>query len=422
MNSVVDILITSWIVLGQMAPYLLFGFLAAGVLSVLVSPEWVERHLGGSGLGAIIKSVILGVPLPLCSCGVIPVAASIRRHGAGRGPTIAFLISTPQTGVDSILATYALLGPVYAIFRPVAALITGIIGGLFVSLGSRNDPPPTAENAKCTEACCATQPGQSRWWRMIHYGFFTLPRDIAKALLVGIAVAGLISTFVQENALAPYLGGGLTAMLVMLAVGIPIYVCSTASIPIALGFMHMGASPGAALVFLIAGPATNAAAIAVVLKILGRRAVTIYFLTIAMGALLCGYALDWIYRNLTASGFSLGAHMHDDGPSMLGHLFAVLLLAVLINSLLPRKAAHAAASSSSSEAVEADTRTITLRITGMTCSHCVATVTRALYEAPGVKEVDVSLSDGRAVIRGTGLDATNLADTVRSLGYHVLES
>ena len=148
-----------WLVLGQMAPYLLFGFLVAGVLSVLVRPEFVERHLGGRGIWAVLKASAFGVPLPLCSCGVIPVAASIRRHGASKGATTAFLISTPQTGVDSILATFGLLGPVFAVYRPLAALVSGLLGGAVVSAAENGAEAP-GPSEKCQDACCA--PGAKR--------------------------------------------------------------------------------------------------------------------------------------------------------------------------------------------------------------------------------------------------------------------
>ena len=258
------------------------------------------------------------------------------------------------------------------------------------------------------------------WRRLVHHGDlrrFMFSLDQSEVVVA--SGGGYINDIFEPHAMrvltileAAIQSGKLTAMLVMLAVGIPIYVCSTSSIPIALAFMHMGASPGAALVFLVAGPATNAAAIAVVHKILGRRALAVYFLTIAVGALICGYLLDWIYLNLTATGFSLSEHAHCDSPSMRSHLFAVLLLVVLINSLIPRKDTPSAAPLTSDEADEPGMQTLALKIAGMTCAHCVAAVTRALRESPGVRVAEVSLSEGQAVIHGTGLDPANLINTV----------
>ncbi len=424
-THVIDVLIAAWMVLGQMAPYLLFGFLAAGILSVLVSPEWVERHLGGNGLRPVVKSTIFGIPLPLCSCGVIPVTASIRRHGAGPGATAAFLLSTPQTGVDSLLATYALLGPVYMVFRFVVALVTGIAGGLLVAASALRRTPDSAtsdpSNEACTEECCIGGQHSSALVRVLRYGFVTLPRDIAVPLLIGIAVAGLIGAFVEEGYLSAYLGGGWLAMLTMMAVGIPIYVCSTASIPIAVGFIHMGASPGAALVFLIVGPATNAAAISVIWKILGRRQTLIYLGTVAVTALASGFALDFVYRHWIGVAEPLRMLHEEHGLGWFTHISAVVLLGVCVSSLwVGRRNKKAEKGSGSDRAVSQEgtgMETLTLEVEGMSCSHCVNTVSRTLRETPGVHTAEVDLSSGKAVVTGSNLVAEQLVAAVESVGY-----
>jgi uncharacterized membrane protein YraQ (UPF0718 family) len=330
-DKVVDTIIGSWLVAGQMAPYLLFGFLAAGALSVWVSAQWVERHLGGRGWGPIFKASLFGVPLPLCSCSVIPVTASIRRHGASRGAASAFLLSTPQTGVDSIAVTYALLGPVFAVFRAAAALATGLIGGMIIQLfGAPNgrDDDETAAT-ECAEACCAEGGGNSVR-RALRYGFVTLPRDIGLALLIGIAIAGAMTAVVPQDYLAAYIGGGVLSILAMMAVGAPIYVCATASVPIAAGFMHMGASPGAALAFLIAGPATNAATFTTVWKMLGRRSAILYLAIVAAAAVGCGLLLNGLIGALDVGMPQLGAQAHEhQGSSWALHAWTVALLAVM---------------------------------------------------------------------------------------------
>lgn len=428
MHYLQNILVSSWQVTGEMAPYLLLGFLIAGVLSVFISPQWIERHLGGRGWGPIFKSTLFGVPLPLCSCGVIPVTASIYRHGASRGATSAFLLSTPQTGVDSILATYALLGPVYAVYRPIAALVTGILGGWLVNLGTRSmadrdDAAATEASAACSDACCATEQPGGKVTRAFRYGFMTLPRDLAKSLMIGILIAGLISAFVQQNALADYLGGGLLSMLVMLAVGIPIYVCSTASIPIAVGFIHMGASPGAALVFLIAGPATNAATISVMWGLLGRRTTFIYLAVVAVGSLLAGFSLDWVYRYFTEGGYRMTEHVHSPEGYWLLHVSAVALLAILLFSLLPERWLKRPSRRLQAPAMEpaepGNGRHLSMEVSGMTCSHCVATVQRTLTETAGVQRAEVSLDPGRAEVYGNNFDPEQVARAVRELGYKV---
>ncbi len=218
-----------WNVMGEMAPFLLFGFLMAGVLYVLIPASMVERHLGGKGIVPITKAAIFGIPLPLCSCGVIPVAASLRRHGASRGATTAFIISTPQTGVDSILVTFSLLGGIFAVFRPLAALVSGMIGGLLVGSGGgvRDSETPSASGGQ--ESRCASESAGGKVLGALRYGFVSLPRDISKPLIVGLLIAGSISAVVPDDYFKGLLGGGIGEMVLMMLVGIPLYVCATAS-------------------------------------------------------------------------------------------------------------------------------------------------------------------------------------------------
>jgi len=252
-----------------MSPYLLLGFLFAGMLSVWVPANLIERHLGGAGWWPVIKASLLGIPLPICSCGVIPVAASLKKHGASRGATTSFLLSTPQTGVDSIFVTLSLLGPLYAIYRPVAALITGVVGGVIVDAVDRGDAHQNKAKEVCTDACCNPGIKDSALKRIWDYGFIALPSDIGKTLLVGLLIAALISAVVPEGFIPESLSG-IWAMLAMLLLSIPMYVCATGSVPVAAALIAAGFSPGAALVFLVAGPATNAAAITTIWKILGH--------------------------------------------------------------------------------------------------------------------------------------------------------
>jgi uncharacterized membrane protein YraQ (UPF0718 family) len=341
-----NVLYQSWLVLGDLAPYLLLGFAAAGLISVCISPEWIERHLGGPGLRPVIKAALWGIPLPLCSCGVVPVAASMRRHGASRAATTAFLLSTPQTGVDSIAATYALLGPVFAAFRPVAALVSGLLGGTLILLagpGADNgggEPKP----APCTESCCHGDRRQSPLLRAARYGFVTLPRDLALALLAGVLIGGAMAAWLPPHLLDSYVGGGLTAVVLGAAAGIPVYVCATASVPIAAGLIHLGASPGAALAFLVAGAASNPATFTTLWKVLGRRTALLYLLTAVASAVICGLLLDAIFL-LPAAGRWLpqfSAHPHVMAESGLGpNLWAVALLLVLVNScVMSRRSGH----------------------------------------------------------------------------------
>ena len=334
---VVSILIDFWGTAVEMSPYLLFGFFMAGVLSVLISQQLVERHLGGKGIWPVLKASIFGVPLPLCSCGVIPVSMSLHKHGAGKGSTIAFLLSTPQTGVDSIFVTLSLLGPVFAIFRPIMAFVTGIIGGILVDMFSPGPEDGQLAPPKCTDECCGGAGNNRKIARGLKYGFVTLPQDIGRAMLVGLVIAAFISALVPDDYFAEKLGTGIFAMVAMMFLGIPVYVCATASVPIAAALILKGLTPGAALVFLMTGPATNAASFVTIWKILGRATAITYLATIAGCAILGGILLDYI-----AAGVDFEVVTRHHGwmlPQAVKNISAVVLLAVLVFAVLSKKKA-----------------------------------------------------------------------------------
>lgn len=288
MDILLNILQEIWRVTMAMSPYLLFGFLMAGVLSVLISKDYVRRHLGGNSWIQSFKAALLGVPLPICSCGVIPLAASLRKHGASRGATASFLASTPQTGVDSLMITYALLGWIYALFRAVVAFLSGILCGMAVSAAS---PAEESDAPECEAECC--QPKHTHIIRrMLSYGFIALPRDIARAMILGIVISGIISGLVPEHFFADRLGDSVAAMFFMLLIGIPLYVCSSGSVPIALAFIKAGISPGAVLIFLITGPATNAATLTTLWEIIGRKQLIIFLITLSLCALSAGFIMN----------------------------------------------------------------------------------------------------------------------------------
>ncbi len=331
---ITNIISDVWLTLCDMAPYLLFGFLAAGILSVAISTKTVEKHLGKKGFMSVFKAALFGVPLPLCSCSVIPVTVSLKKSGANNGAATAFLTSTPQTGVDSIFVTFSLLGPVFAIFRPVIALITGVIAGLFVNLTDKEEKETKAaavEEEKCEHSCCSagnTAKAASKFSQILRYGFITIPGDVAKPLLLGILIAGIISALVPDDFFASRLGTGFLPMLVMMAIGIPMYVCSTASVPIAAALILKGISPGAAFVFLITGAATNAAGIMTIWNVLGKRVAIIYLTTVVISALISGYLLNFIFKFVAQYGgaSTKGAAML---PQSVKVASAVVLLIIL---------------------------------------------------------------------------------------------
>ncbi len=313
----------------EMAPYLLFGFLMAGVLSVLISRDYVRRHLGENGWLGSFKAALIGVPMPICSCGVIPLAASLRKHGASRGATASFLASTPQTGVDSLMITYALLGGVFAVFRAGIAFVSGILCGTAVSLAS---PKETEEPVECEEECCA--PGQQHLLkRMLTYGFLTLPRSISRAVVLGILLSGILSGLIPENFFAD-LGDSPITMFIMLVIGIPLYVCSSASVPIALAFIKAGISPGAALIFLITGPATNAATLTTLWDIIGKKQLLVFLATLALCALGAGFLINTMDISL---GIGEAACACGEEPRWFEYLCTAVLIGILTKGMLPEK-------------------------------------------------------------------------------------
>jgi uncharacterized membrane protein YraQ (UPF0718 family)/copper chaperone CopZ len=405
-----EFFLSLWDTLREMSPFLLFGFFVAGVLSVFIQPEVVERHLGGSGFRQVIKAALFGVPLPLCSCGVIPVGASLRRHGASAGATTSFLISTPQTGVDSIMVTLSLLGPVFAVFRPVVSFVSGVIGGSLVNAFGADKSSSQAQRPACVGECCTGAPGHNGFIRALRYGFVTLPKDINRALIIGVVIAGIIAAVVPDDYFSGILGGGILSMIVMMLVGIPIYVCATASVPIAAALIMKGISPGAALVFLMTGPATNAATVSTIWKTMGRRTAGLYLGTVAGSALLAGLLLD----RIVMGGATAGMHgMPWMIPGAVKTAAALTLLGVLAATFFqPTKVGEV-------RGAEESTKIITIAIEGMSCDHCARSIRRALIESAGVSGAEVDFKKGRAVVTGAGFDVGDIKNAIESLGYSV---
>jgi uncharacterized membrane protein YraQ (UPF0718 family) len=362
----------TWDLVAEMAPYLLFGFAVAGALHVLIRKDFVQRWLGKPGLGGVIKASVLGVPMPLCSCSVIPVAASLRKSGATRGATASFLSSTPQTGVDSILATYALLGGLFTAVRIAVAFVTGIVTGYLIEIFCKDEVEPTPltpdlavtpagsfaplspmtpvspvmgtsllttpvkENSSKNHCCCSNSVAEKRGpMDGVRYAFLTLPADLANALIIGLLLAGLITTLMPTDLLTGSLSTGPLAFLLATAISLPLYVCATASIPMAYALMAAGLSPGAALVFLIAGPATNTATIVTVWKMLGRKATSIYLASLLIISWLAGWLFNTILSNQTG-----GNTMHTHAATHTNlwvHGCGILFIGLLIFSIWKSK-------------------------------------------------------------------------------------
>ena len=313
----------------KMAPYLVFGSLLAGILSVFISQDLIERNLGKKqGLVSIIKASLFGIPLPLCSCSVIPVAASLKKHGASKGAVTSFLLSTPQTGVDSIMLTYGLLGPIIAFIRPIIALITGLFGGVVVHMV---DSQYTIDKSdSCHDECCGGK-SKSVIYRIFKYSFITLPKDIAKPLIIGLIIASLISLLLSPTIFTDYVGNGLFSMFFMIIIGTPLYICATASIPIAVALISKGATVGAAMVFLMVGPATNTTSIITMIKILGKKSTIIILITLISLSIVFGLLIDYLgIMHTTISSNHNHIHAYTIFDYILSILFSVIILYAII--------------------------------------------------------------------------------------------
>ena len=403
----------------EMAPYILLGFLFAGLLNEFVKPRTMARHLSGSGLLPVIKAAALGVPLPLCSCGVLPTAVSLRRRGASRAASTSFLIATPQTGVDSIAATYSLLGLPFAMIRPVAALVGAVAGGWAVGRFGGEEKAASDE-----ESCCAVgeeeassgdaSPGR-RLLRAVRYGFVDMVGSVGGWLVIGLIVAALITVTVPESFFTALSDNRLLAMLAVVAVAVPMYVCATGSIPIAMSLMMKGLSPGIAFVMLMAGPAANFASVMILSRTNGRRATAIYIASVVATAIGFGLVIDcllpqsWFALPMSGSGACHSAEAIGWFPKVCGILLTLLLGYTLIVQRLIRRRRN----KNIEKQMNKD-----YRIKGMNCPHCSATVERTIRGLEGVEEVSVDLAKGVAHVKGS-VDDEVLARAVELASFSV---
>lgn len=340
MNIILGILKESYFLLNKMSVYLLFGFFVAGILHIFIKEGTIAKHLGKNDFLTVVKASLFGIPLPLCSCGVIPAAISLRKDGASNGAVISFLISTPTTGIDSIFATYSLLGGVFAVYRVIASFVTGVLGGWLANIFFNNERSVSMDSEQNKCKLCSLDHDQETHHSLIGkiksvfvYAFGVLLKDVGKWLLIGILIGGAISYFMPEEFVSRYLGSGLLSMIIMLLVGIPMYVCSSGSIPIAAALMLKGMNPGAAFVFLLVGPATNSVALTVIAKEFGKKAVLIFLTSIIASSLILGIILNYAWKLFNIQSIAQIVHQHSMIPSWL-ELSAsiILLLAIILTS------------------------------------------------------------------------------------------
>ena len=474
----------------EMAPYLLLGFLIAGLRKVFVPKTLYAKHLAPNNMKSVVKAAAIGVPLPLCSCGVIPTTVGLRKEGASHGACTSFLIATPQTGVDSIIATYSLMGLPFAIVRPVAALFTAMFGGWLVNREKTETPSPLPlkgesghheggeedehEHCGCHhhhhhhhegDHSLPLREGEGRVSQVLTYAFVEMMQDVGKWLVVGLLIAALITVAVPNEWLAALHDYKLLNMLIVLAVAIPMYVCATGSIPIAVSLMAKGLTPGAALVLLMAGPAVNSASMLVIGKVFGKRTLTLYLMAIIVGAIAFGLGIDYL---LPQEWFAVQSGIADLGGecahnlSVMDWVWIVLLVGLLMNAFWqqyrptpdPSREGgeacgmeeeeehchcghhhhHSHGHHSHNHYIHDNAQPTPLpdrrgsgvgllslyKISGMSCNHCKANVERAIRSVEGVEDVEVNLARGEAVVRGEH-DAAAVIEKVKSYGYEAAE-
>ena len=372
--------------LNEMSPYILLGFLIAGILHAFVPQSAFARHLSGTGWRSVLKAALIGIPLPLCSCGVLPAAIAMRRNGASKAASTSFLIATPQTGVDSIAATWSLLGPAFAVVRPVAAFVTALFGGVAVGKTERF-ADETSQSDYYEGEVNRTSSFSKKCIDAARYGFIDLVGSIGGWLVSGLVIAALITVYVPDDFFSVF---GDRPSLIM-----------------------KGLSPGTALVLLMAGPAANFASVALISKEMGRKSASVYLVSIIIGAMTFGLAIDYL---LPSSWFSIAdmqtstccsSHTMEVFPCICSSILVSLLIVTFIKRFRKSEINQMA-------------MTKEYIIKGMNCPHCQATVAKSISSVKGVTRVDVNLSAGRATVEGDH-EPADIVAAVRSAGFDVVQ-
>ena len=400
--------------LNEMSPYLVLGFLIAGVLRAFVPERLCSHYLSGTGFKSVILAALVGIPLPLCSCGVLPTTVSLRKGGASRAASTSFLIATPQTGVDSIAATYSMLGLPFAVLRPVAALVTAVFGGLVVGRVEKEDT--AEENVLRQES--ENAPGEltlkDKIVEVFRYGFFEMLQNIGRWLVLGLVIATLITVLLPDDFFLRFGQHSLLNMVVIVMIAVPMYVCATGSIPIAAALMLKGLSPGCALVLLMSGPAANFASMLVVGHTLGKRAMWTYLAVIVAGAMGFGLLVDYLpgwRETFVAAMPHIDLHCHEMGSGVLNVACSVLLLVCIAVALLSN---HIKSMRLKKE--NKAKRMKEFKIEGMMCNHCRERVEKEIAKLHGVERVRVDLAGSVAYVEGDVADS-DVINAVTSAGY-----
>ena len=462
-----------------MAPFLLLGFLLAGIIHVWIPNALYVPKISKSNFSSVLWAALFGVPLPICSCGVIPTSIAIRREGASKGASVSFLISTPATGVDSILATYSLLGLPFAILRPIAAFVTALVGGVFTNFATRNEVEEVSANtahlksvnhsdaAKSAHShsehehcgCCSCESGDvhhmtfgQKIVETFRYGLVDMVGNVSKWLMIGLLLGALISAFVPNDFFMALREYPLLCMIAILLLAMPMYTCATGSIPLALALVAKGITPGAALVLLMAGPATSIASMLVVGKAFGKRTLVAYLASIAVGAIGFGLIVDTFFMDTFLAAMLPGGTAECHGHAALGvfdYVCAGLLAVLILYTVVTRKAGHCGCGCGPSagsgtcccggddhcdcddhdehchcgehehhehEEHHAEPKTKTYKVLGMSCSHCKACVEKAAFALEGVVYAEANVAKKELVIEGS-VDESVLKTAIEEAGF-----
>ncbi|MEO0288021.1 MAG: permease [candidate division WOR-3 bacterium] len=386
----------------SMSEYLLIGFLAAGIAKFFVSEDKIYENLSDKGFLDIFKAAILGVPIPVCSCGVIPLVEHLKRSGASQKSIVSFLISTPTTGFDSIFATYSLLGPVFAFFRPISSFLGGLLAGTLVKFFVKEEDNSREKKDVCVTKDIEKENLKEKVSKSLKYSFFELVESTGKWIVLGIVLGTLISYSVPETIFQTYFSNRFLSYLLMMFIGIPLYVCATGSIPIALSLIIKGISPGAALVFLITGPATNSATILFVFKRLGKKTLLVYLVSIVIISLISGFVLDTIFRDFNFIKNQI-THNHTESINYWKLFSSIVLMGLILRPYLTRIWRKKMEGKK-------------FIVPDISCSHCANKIENHVLKVKGVEKVVVDVSKKEVYVQGE-FDKEEVEQAIRVAGY-----
>ncbi|MBQ3554675.1 MAG: permease [Bacteroidales bacterium] len=410
--------------INEMSPYLLLGFLLAGIMKAFIPDTLYKRYLSNSNFKSVLNSMLIGIPLPLCSCGVLPTAMGLYKQGASKGATTTFLIATPQTGIDSIIATFSLMGLPFTILRVFAAIITSVIGGIMVNIFDKEDRV-IIDKDNGTTSHKERLSFKGKIVTTLKFAYIEMMQDIGKWLMIGLLVAGAITVFVPESFFALFADNTLLNILFVLLFAIPMYLCATGSIPIAVALMLKGLSPGTALVLLMAGPAINFASILILNKFLGKKTLIIYLTSIILGSITFALIVDNLFpREWFTSHLNEIKECCTTSTTIFNIVCTIVLLLLLINAFIlkyfvKQKCSCTDQTCTCHKSINEESKLYQkIIIEGMKCNHCKANAERAIMSVKGVSKVTIDIVSGEAMIYGN-FNINEIISSIEGLGFKV---